>query len=75
MSAKQILFGDEVRARILKGVVAREIELEEPFENLGAQMAREVASIAGLALTTDVMIARLPARGEGPGARVPEDAY
>ena len=77
MTAKQILFGEQVRAKILKGVgtladavrvtlgpkartvviersygapqiinsgvvVAREIELADPFENMGAQMAREI---------------------------------
>ncbi len=96
MPAKQILFGDEVRARILKGVgiladavrvtlgpkartvvlergfgapqiinsgvvVAREVELEDPFENMGAQMAREVASktseVAGDGTTTATLLA------------------
>jgi len=96
MPAKQILFGDEVRARILRGVgvladavrvtlgpkartvvlersfgapqiinsgvvVAREIELEDPFENMGAQMAREVASktseVAGDGTTTATLLA------------------
>ncbi|MCZ6785799.1 MAG: chaperonin GroEL, partial [Planctomycetota bacterium] len=77
--AKQLLFGNEARQTILKGVtkiaaaikatlgpggrnvilqksfgspvvtrdgitVAKEIELEEPFENMGAKMVREVAS-------------------------------
>jgi chaperonin GroEL len=94
--AKQILFGDEVRARILKGVgtladavrvtlgpkartvvlersygapqiinsgviVAKEVELDDPFENMGAQMAREVASktseIAGDGTTTATLLA------------------
>jgi len=94
--AKQILFGDEVRARILKGVgvladavrvtlgpkartvvlergfgapqiinsgvvVAKEVELEDPFENMGAQMAREVASktseVAGDGTTTATLLA------------------
>ena len=96
MPAKQLLFGDEVRARILKGVglladavrvtlgpkartvvlergfgapqiinsgviVAREVELEDPFENMGAQMAREVASktseVAGDGTTTATLLA------------------
>jgi chaperonin GroEL len=94
--AKQILFGDEVRARILNGVgvladavrvtlgpkartvvlerafgapqiinsgvvVAKEVELEDPFENMGAQMAREVASktseVAGDGTTTATLLA------------------
>ena len=96
MAAKQILFGEQVRAKILKGVgtladavrvtlgpkartvviqrsygapqvinsgvvVAREIELEDPFENMGAQMAREVASktseVAGDGTTTATLLA------------------
>jgi chaperonin GroEL len=43
-------------------VVAREIELEEPFENLGAQMVREVASktseTAGDGTTTATVLAQ-----------------
>ncbi|MGE0873204.1 MAG: chaperonin GroEL [Burkholderiales bacterium] len=96
MSAKRILFGDQVRAKILRGigiladavrvtlgpkartvvlersfgapqiinsgvVVAKEVELEDPFENMGAQMAREVASktseIAGDGTTTATLLA------------------
>jgi chaperonin GroEL len=96
MTAKQILFGDEVRARILRGVgtladavrvtlgpkartvvlerafgapqiinsgvvVAKEVELEDPFENMGAQMAREVAAktseVAGDGTTTATLLA------------------
>jgi chaperonin GroEL len=96
MAAKQILFGDQVRAKILKGVgvladavrvtlgpkartvvlergfgapqiinsgviVAKEVELEDPFENMGAQMAREVASktseVAGDGTTTATLLA------------------
>lgn len=79
MSAKQLIFGEDARQRLLRGVqklshavtvtlgpkgrnvvldkkfgsptvtkdgvtVAKEIELEDPFENMGAQMVREVAS-------------------------------
>ncbi|WP_462330796.1 TCP-1/cpn60 chaperonin family protein, partial [Thiohalocapsa halophila] len=79
MSAKEIHFGDESRARIMRGVnllanavkvtlgpkgrnvvleksfgaptvtkdgvsVAKEIELKDRFENMGAQMVKEVAS-------------------------------
>ena len=79
MSAKQVLFGDDARVRMVRGIntlanavkvtlgpkgrnvvldrnfgaplvtkdgvtVAREIELKDKFENMGAQMVREVAS-------------------------------
>jgi chaperonin GroEL len=96
MPAKQIIFGDQVRAKLLKGIgtladavrgtlgpkartvvlersygapqiinsgvaVAREIELEDPFENMGAQMAREVAAktseVAGDGTTTATLLA------------------
>ena len=96
MTAKRILFGDEVRGKLLRGVnvladavrvtlgpkartvvlersfgapqiinsgvvVAKEIELADPFENMGAQMAREVASktseIAGDGTTTATLLA------------------
>jgi len=96
MTAKQILFHDEARAKILKGAsiladalrgtlgprartvileraygaptvinsgvaVAKEIELADPFENMGAQMVREVASktseVAGDGTTTATLLA------------------
>jgi chaperonin GroEL len=96
MSAKQIHYGQDARARLLRGVdqlaqavrvtlgprgrnvmlekswgaptitkdgvtVAKEIELEDPFENLGAQMVREVASktsdVAGDGTTTATVLA------------------
>jgi chaperonin GroEL len=96
MAAKQILFGEQVRAKLLKGIgtladavrvtlgpkartvvlersfgapqiinsgvaVAKEIELEDPFENMGAQMAREVAAktseVAGDGTTTATLLA------------------
>ncbi|MBI5376363.1 MAG: chaperonin GroEL [Candidatus Schekmanbacteria bacterium] len=96
MGAKQILFSEEARAKILKGcatlakavavtlgpkgrnvvldksfgspnitkdgvTVAKEIELEDKFENMGAQMVREVASktsdIAGDGTTTATVLA------------------
>ena len=79
MSAKQLVFSEDARQRLLRGVqklaravtvtlgpkgrnvvlgkkfgsptvtkdgvtVAKEIELEDPYENMGAQMVREVAS-------------------------------
>lgn len=95
--AKQIIFGDQARAKILKGVntladtvkvtlgpkgrnvalersfgsptitkdgvtVAREIELKDKFENMGAQMVREVASktadVAGDGTTTATILAQ-----------------
>ena len=96
MPAKQLIFGDQVRAKILKGIgtladavrvtlgpkartvvlersygapqiinsgvaVAKEIELADPFENMGAQMAREVAAktseVAGDGTTTATLLA------------------
>ncbi|MFN0301291.1 MAG: chaperonin GroEL [Burkholderiales bacterium] len=97
MAAKQILFGEDAYAKIIKGVtalanavkvtlgpkartvvlersygapivinsgviVAKEIELEDPFENMGAQMVREVASktsdVAGDGTTTATLLAQ-----------------
>jgi chaperonin GroEL len=94
--AKQIIFGEEARNKILKGVsqlagavkvtlgprgrnvaieksfgspsitkdgvsVAKEIELKDKFENMGAQMVREVASktsdVAGDGTTTATVLA------------------
>ncbi len=113
MAAKQILFDQQARDRILKGVnimadavkstlgpkgrnavlekswgspnvtkdgvtVAKEIELEDKFENLGAQMLKEVASktsdVAGDGTTTATVLAqaiykeglRLVAAGASP---------
>ena len=95
--AKQILFGDEARASILRGVnqladavkatlgprgrnalidkkfgapmitkdgvtVAKEIELKDPWENMGAQLVKEVASktsdVAGDGTTTATVLAQ-----------------
>lgn len=95
--AKQIIFGDEARKKILNGVntladavkvtlgpkgrnvaldksfgspiitkdgvtVAKEIELKDKFENMGAQMVREVASktadVAGDGTTTATILAQ-----------------
>ena len=97
MAAKQIVFGDEARAKIVAGVnllaravrgtlgpkartvvlqrsygppiiinsgviVAREIELPDALENMGAQMVREVASktsdVAGDGTTTAILLAQ-----------------
>ncbi len=97
MDAKQIIFGEEARAKIKAGVdklanavkvtlgprgrhvllekkygspvasddgvsIAKDIELEDPFENLGAVMAKEVASktsdIAGDGTTTATVLAQ-----------------
>jgi chaperonin GroEL len=94
---KQLLFNDEARTAILKGVnkladavkvtlgpkgrnvvldkkfgsptitkdgvtVAKDIELEDPFENMGAQMVKEVASktsdVAGDGTTTATVLAQ-----------------
>lgn len=97
MAAKEILYSDDARRKILEGVnqladavkvtlgpkgrnvaiekkfgaplitkdgvtVAKEIELEDPFENMGAQMVKEVASktsdIAGDGTTTATVLAQ-----------------
>ncbi|MGB9668078.1 MAG: chaperonin GroEL [Thermosulfidibacteraceae bacterium] len=97
MAAKEILFNDETRAKLLKGcdmlanavkvtlgprgrnvviekkfgsplitkdgvTVAKEIELEDKFENLGAQLVKEVASktndTAGDGTTTACILAQ-----------------
>ena len=97
MSAKDVRFSDDARAKMLKGVdtlanavrvtlgpkgrnvvldkafgaptvtkdgvsVAKEIELEDKFENMGAQMVKEVASqtndIAGDGTTTATVLAQ-----------------
>jgi chaperonin GroEL len=97
MPGKELLFGDEVRGKVAKGVdllaeavkatlgprgrnvviekkfgapsitkdgvtVAKEIELEDKFENLGAQLVREVASktsdVAGDGTTTATVLAQ-----------------
>ena len=96
MAAKQLVFSEDARAKILKGVeklaravkvtlgpkgrnvvidkkwgsptvtkdgvsVAKEIELEDKYENMGAQMVREVASktsdVAGDGTTTATVLA------------------
>lgn len=97
MSAKEVIFGDDARARMVKGVntlanavkvtlgpkgrnvvleksfgaptitkdgvsVAKEIDLEDRFENMGAQMVKEVASqtndMAGDGTTTATVLAQ-----------------
>ena len=94
--AKQLMFSDEARRAILRGVeqlskavkvtlgpkgrnvvldkkfgsptitkdgvtVAKEVELEDPFENMGAQMVKEVAEktsdVAGDGTTTATVLA------------------
>jgi chaperonin GroEL len=96
MAAKQLIFSEQARAKVLEGVeilakavkvtlgprgrnvvldkkwgsptvtkdgvtVAKEIELEEPYSNMGAQMVREVASktsdVAGDGTTTATVLA------------------
>ena len=55
--------------------VAREIELEDPFENMGAQLAKQVATktndVAGDGTTTATVLAQALVRGgiEGRGLR------
>jgi chaperonin GroEL len=97
MSAKEVLFGDDARSRMVHGVnilanavkvtlgpkgrnvvldkafgaptmtkdgvsVAKEIELEDKFENMGAQMVKEVSSqtsdVAGDGTTTATVLAQ-----------------
>lgn len=97
MSAKEVKFGDDARARMVRGVnilanavkvtlgpkgrnvvldkafgaptvtkdgvsVAKEIELEDKFENMGAQMVKEVSSqtsdVAGDGTTTATVLAQ-----------------
>ena len=101
MTAKEIHFGDESRARMLRGVnllanavkvtlgpkgrnvvldksfgaptvtkdgvsVAKEIELKDKFENMGAQMVKQVASktsdVAGDGTTTATVLAQAMVR-------------
>ena len=101
MSAKDVKFGDDARAKILSGVniladavkvtlgpkgrnvvldkafgaptvtkdgvsVAKEIELEDNFENMGAQLVKEVASktndVAGDGTTTATVLAQAMVR-------------
>src|SRR5450830_1490554 len=96
MAGKQILYGEDARGKILRGVtalkdavaptlgpkgrfvilekkygsptvindgvtIAKEIELPDPFENMGAQLAREIASktndVAGDGTTSSVILA------------------
>ena len=98
MAAKQLIFSEQARAKILEGVeilakavkvtlgprgrnvvldkkwgsptvtkdgvtVAKEIELEDPFLNMGAQMVREVASktsdVAGDGTTTATLLTEI----------------
>ena len=97
MSAKDVYFSDDARARMLRGVdvlanavkitlgpkgrnviidksfgaptitkdgvtVAKEIELKDKFENMGAQMVKEIASktsdVAGDGTTTATVLAQ-----------------
>jgi chaperonin GroEL len=77
MAAKQIVYSENSRQAILRGVnqladvvkitkdgvtVAKEIELKDPLENMGAQMVREVASktsdVAGDGTTTATILAQ-----------------
>ncbi len=101
MSAKEVKFGDDARARMVAGVnilanavkvtlgpkgrnvvldkafgaptvtkdgvsVAKEIELDDKFENMGAQMVKEVASqtsdVAGDGTTTATVLAQAMVR-------------
>src|SRR5471032_1747654 len=104
MAAKDVLFGEDARSRMLRGVdiladavkvtlgpkgrnvvidrsyggpritkdgvtVAKEIELSDKFENMGAQMVREVASktndVAGDGTTSAIVLAQAIVREGG----------
>src|SRR5574341_1498969 len=63
MAAKDVKFHDAARTKIVNGVsVAKEIELKDKFENMGAQMVKEVASktsdVAGDGTTTATVLAQ-----------------
>ena len=70
MAAKEIKYGAKAREKMLRGVniladavtVAKEIDLEDKFENMGAQMVKEVASktsdVAGDGTTTATILAQ-----------------
>src|SRR6266545_4881618 len=75
MAAKDVKFGVDARDRMLRGVdilasavrvtlgpKGRNVELEDKFENMGAQMVREVASkssdFAGDGTTTATVLAQ-----------------
>ena len=97
MAAKQVLFGDDARSKMVRGInvlanavkvtlgpkgrnvvldkkfgaplitndgvtIAKEIELEDPFENMGAQLVREVSTktndVAGDGTTTATLLAQ-----------------
>src|SRR3989441_511038 len=72
MAAKYLEFNTEARSRLKRGVdqladadgvtVAKEIELEDEIENMGAQMVKEVATktsdIAGDGTTTATVLAQ-----------------
>src|SRR6266700_3487093 len=67
MGAKQLTYSDEARKKLLAGVtkdgvtVAEEIELQDPYENMGAQLVKEAASktsdVAGDGTTTATVLA------------------
>ena len=110
MAAKQLVFAEEARRRLQRGMdllatavvttlgpkgrnvamdrkfgsptithdgvtVAKEIELEDPFENMGAQLLKEAATktndIAGDGTTTSTVLAHsiVHRRHEEPGRR------
>ena len=99
MAAKQLIFDEQARQALLKGVqklsravvatlgpkgrnvvidkkfgsptvtkdgvtVAKEIELEDPYENMGAQMVREVASKTSDAAGDGTTTATVSGRGD-----------
>src|SRR6266516_1163758 len=72
MTAKELKFHEDARRALEAGVdkladtIAKEIELEDPWENMGAQLAKEVATktndVAGDGTTTATVLARAMVR-------------
>src|SRR6266516_5142329 len=68
MTAKELKFHEDARRALEAGVdkladtIAKEVELEDPWENMGAQLAKEVATktndVAGDGTTTATVLAR-----------------
>ena len=75
--AKQIIYGEDARKALLSGIdkkygaplitndgvtIAKEIELDDPFENMGAQLVKEVSTktndAAGDGTTTATLLAQ-----------------
>ena len=61
---KQLVFNEEARRALTRGIesVAKDVELSDPFENMGAQLLKEAASktndVAGDGTTTATLLAQ-----------------